>query len=234
MCFLALQPIKTRKIYEEIMDQLKEMIRGGELKPGQRLASEREMAESFNVSRSSVREALTSLAAMGILDIRPGGGTFVRQTTNADTFEPLALLLAIESNPAAQMMEVRRVIETECAALAALRANPAEIAKIESTLNDMRNADSVPAAVEFDLKFHFTIAEATHNSILLRIMNTVADLMHSTLKSDREKLYAEPEQGRQIIIQHEQILDAIKAKKPDQARHSMLLHINSIEKNILQ
>ncbi|MEA1960091.1 MAG: FadR/GntR family transcriptional regulator [Bacillota bacterium] len=174
------------------MEQLKEMIKRGELKPGNKLPSERDMAESLGVSRASVREALTALEAIGILDIRPGEGTFVRQTNDQETFEPLALVLAVEQNPGAQMMEVRRVLESESAALAAERASQEDLNKIDKSLKKMKASSTVQEAVAADLRFHFAIAEATKNTILLRIMNTVADLMHSSFRSDRENLYATP------------------------------------------
>ncbi len=120
---LTFQPIKTKKIWEEIVEQLKTMITNGELEPGDKLPSERDMSESMGVSRASVREALITLEAIGILEIKPGEGTFVRQTSDAETFAPLAMVLALERNPGAQMMEVRRVLETEMAALAAERAS---------------------------------------------------------------------------------------------------------------
>jgi GntR family transcriptional repressor for pyruvate dehydrogenase complex len=227
--YLGFRPIKTRKIYEEIVEQLKDMLSRGELRPGDRLPSEREMAESLGVSRASVREALTALEAIGILDIRPGEGTYVKQTSIAETFEPLALVLAVERNPLAQMMEVRRVIETECAALAALRATPEQLARIEKSLNDMKTAPNVPEAVQHDLRFHFLIAEATQNTILLRMMNTVADLMHHMFRSDREDLYARTQKEGQIIREHEAILRAICNRDHELARRMMLEHINNIE-----
>lgn len=229
---MSFRPIITKKIYEEIVEQIKNMISNGEVKPGEKLPSEREMSESMGVSRASVREALTALEALGILDIKPGEGTFVKQTNILETIEPLALVLAVERTPGAQMMEVRRVLETESAALAAMRATDDNLTRIEQNLNDMKNADSVQLAVEYDLKFHFAIAEATQNTILLRIMNTVADLMHHTFRNDREKLYAYPPKGSQIIAEHEAIFAAIKNRNPQQARNKMLEHINNIEAGI--
>lgn len=231
---MSFQPIKTKKIYEEIVEQLKDMISKGELKPGDKLPSERDMAESLGVSRASVREALTALEAMGILNMRPGEGTFVRQTSNCDTFEPLALVLAVEQNPGGQMMEVRRVVETELAALAAIRATSEDIQKIYESLQIMRTASTVEEAVKADLGFHFSIAEATHNTILLRIMNTVADLMHNSFRSARESLYAESGKGQAIINEHEAIFTSIKERKAEEARCKMLEHINNIEAGIKQ
>ena len=229
---MSFQPIKPKKIYEEIVEQLKEMISTGELKPGDKLPSEREMAESLGVSRASVREALTALEAIGILDIRPGEGTFVQQTSIAETFWPLFLVLAVEKNPGSQLMEVRRVLETESAALAAQRATEEQMANIADILEQMKSSATTTEAVAFDLKFHYAIAEAATNSILLRLMNTVADLMHHTFREDRENLYAAKGRGLKVINEHQAILDAIRNGDAETARVKMLEHINNIEAGI--
>ncbi|PKM77340.1 MAG: GntR family transcriptional regulator [Firmicutes bacterium HGW-Firmicutes-15] len=229
---MSFHPIKTKRIYEEIVEQLKGMISRGDLQPGNKLPAERDMAESLGVSRASVREALTALETMGILDIRPGEGTFVRRTSDSETFEPLALLLAFERNPEAQMMEVRRILETECAALAAVRATQEDLQKIEASLFVMKTANSISEAVDADLRFHFAIAEATKNTVLLRIMNTVSDLMHNTFRQARENLYANPSLGPRVISEHEAINKAIQERKPEEAWAKMLEHINNIESGI--
>jgi GntR family transcriptional repressor for pyruvate dehydrogenase complex len=229
---LSFQPIKTKKIYEEIVEQLKGMISRGDLQPGNKLPAERDMAESLGVSRASVREALTALETMGILDIRPGEGTFVKRTSDSKTFEPLTLLLGFERNPEAQMMEVRRILETESAALAAVRSTTEDLQKIEASLLVMKTAKSVQEAVEADLRFHYSIAEATKNTVLLRIMNTVSDLMHHTFRQAREDLYANPNLGPRIISEHDAINKAIQERKPDEAWAKMLEHINNIESGI--
>lgn len=227
---MSFQPIKIKKIYEEIVEQLKEMISNGELKPGQKLPSERDMAESLGVSRASVREALTTLEAIGILDIRPGEGTFVRETSVSATFAPLAMVLEMEQNPGGQLMEVRRVLETEMAALAAQRATEEDLNNIQTILNHMKTAKTISQAVEADLRFHFSIAEATHNTILLRIMNTVADLMHNTFRVQREELFAD--NGAEIISEHEAIYNAIRDRNSETAKSKMLQHIDNIQAGI--
>ncbi len=229
---LVFQPIKIKKIYEEIVEQLKELIRTGNLKPGDKLPSEREMAESMKVSRSSVREALTALEALGILDVHPGEGTFIKQTSKSEIFESLALVLAMERNPSAQLMEVRRILETESAALASLRATEVNLSKIKANLNQMKNAHSIQEAVEYDLKFHFAIAEATQNTILLRIMNTIADLMHNTFFQDRVELFTDSQKGPRILKEHEEIYMAICERNSKKAKLKMLNHINNIETGI--
>lgn len=227
---MSFQPIKIKRIYEEIMEQLKEMISNGELRHGQKLPSERELAESLGVSRASVREALTALEAIGILDIRPGEGTFVRETSVSDTFAPLAMVLEMEQNSMEQLMEVRRVLETELAALAAQRATAEDLMNIEANLNHMKTAHNISEAVKADLRFHFAIAEATHNRILLRLMNTVADLMHNTFRIQREELFGA--KGREIIAEHEAIYQAIRDGDTGTARLTMLRHIDNIQAGI--
>ncbi len=229
---MGFQPIVTKKIYEEIVDQIRDLIARGELKAGRKLPSEREMSESMGVSRASVREALTAMEAFGILDIRPGEGTFVKETSSSETFKPLAFVLAVEKNPGQQMMEVRRVLESESAALAAMRADETNLMKIRKSLDLMKSAENIQLGVEYDLKFHFAIAEATQNSILLRIMNTVADLMHHTFRIDREKLLSR--NSDEIHSEHEAIYDAIKERNPQKAREKMIEHINHIEKGMEQ
>jgi len=206
------------------------MISNGELKPGQKLPSERDMAESLGVSRASVREALTALEAIGILDIRPGEGTFVRETSVSTTFAPLAMVLEMEQNPGGQLMEVRRVLETEMAALAAQRATEEDLNKIETNLNHMKTATTISQSVEADLRFHFSIAEATHNTILLRMMNTVADLMHNAFRVQREELYSY--KSNEIICEHEAIYNAIRDRDLETARAKMLQHIDNIQAGI--
>jgi len=229
---LTFQPIKAKKIYEEIVEQIRGMITRGELKPGNRLPPERDMAEFLGVSRASVREALTALETIGILDIRPGEGTFVKRTSDSETFGSLTLLLSVEQTPEVQMMEVRRILETESAALAAKRATDADLQKIEESLLVMKTAETISDAVDADVRFHFAIAEATKNSVLLRIMNTVADLMHHTFRQDRENLYANPALGARVLSEHEAILKALQARNPDEAWAKMLEHINNIESSI--
>jgi GntR family transcriptional repressor for pyruvate dehydrogenase complex len=148
---LSFRPIKTKRIYEEIVEQLKELISKGELKHGQKLPAERELAESLGVSRASVREALTALEAIGILDIRPGEGTFIRETSVSTTFAPLTMILEMEQNSISQLMEVRRVLETEIAALAVQRATEEDLARIEENLNRMKSAKTISEAVEAGL-----------------------------------------------------------------------------------
>jgi len=224
------RPIKTRKIYEEIVDQLRELIITGRFNPGDKLPSERDMAHMLGVSRASVREAVVALQAIGILDVKPGEGTFVSATMNAETIEPLAMVLSVEKNSLAQLMEVRRILEVEAAALAALRATAEDRDKMVELLNEMRaTAERHEQGVEFDLFFHYAIAEATKNPLLRRIIKTLDNMMHQTFLINRNEMYANPKTAERILNEHQVILDAILAGDAASAREGMLRHLDHVE-----
>lgn len=226
-------PIKTKKIYEEIVNQLQNMLIEGKYKPGDKLPSEREMAESLGVSRPSVREAITALSAMGILDVRPGEGTYVAHTSDLETIKSWAMLLAIERNSLTQLMEVRRILECEAAALAAKRATPEDIELLERVLNGMREtAERHEQSVEFDLQFHFAVGQATHNRVLHKLINTLDEMMHHTFLSNRHEMYRAPGVASRIIAEHEAILDAIRRRQPNKARLGMAKHLDHVEKGL--
>jgi GntR family transcriptional repressor for pyruvate dehydrogenase complex len=231
---MELKPIKTRKIYEQIVDQIKGLISKGNLHPGDKLLSERELTEHLKVSRASVREALRSLEIMGLLEIKPGEGTFIRQVDINTIIEPLALIFLLEQDKARELLEVRKGLEVEAAGLAAERAEKPDLQAAQDALtemeNDIRNNDPGEAA---DLKFHFAIAEASHNTILIRLMNTVHDSMRQTLRTTRQLWMANtvgtPER---LFEEHRAIYLAIQNKDKKVSRQLMYDHLIKVELEI--
>src|SRR5919108_336556 len=137
---VSIAPIKSTRIYEEIVRQVKQMIAEGRLKSGDRLPPERDLAEMFVVSRTSVREALRALESLGLLEIRAGEGTFVREVSVESLIEPLALVMASQREAIAELFEARRLLEPGIAALAASRATPEEVSEMERILEDQAKA----------------------------------------------------------------------------------------------
>src|SRR5918996_1817379 len=131
---MEIAPIKSTRIYEEIVRQIKAMIAEGRLKSGDQLPPERDLAEKFLVSRTSVREALRALESVGLIDIRPGEGTFVREVSVDALVEPLALVLLAQRAMIEELFEARRLLEPAIAGLAARRASKDEIQEMERTL----------------------------------------------------------------------------------------------------
>ncbi|HEY3399307.1 MAG TPA: FadR/GntR family transcriptional regulator [Geothrix sp.] len=222
-------PIKTKRLYEEIVEQIKQLITDGKLKPGDKLLAERDLAERFQVSRASVREAIRTLEMLGIIDIRPGEGTFVRSTETDDIIRPLAMFLAVERNSLLDMFEMRRIFETANAGLAAERATLEELDQIGFMLTSMQerlNVQDSEKGEEYDAAFHYAVAEATHNSLLTKLFKTVSEEFAKANSVARRQLYHDNvENAQKIIDQHSEIFAAIRSRSPQAASEAMLAHL---------
>ena len=223
---MDLAPIKSTRIYEEIVRQVKAMIADGKLKGGDRLPPERDLAEKFVVSRTSVREALRALESLGLVEIRPGEGTFVRQVSIDTLIEPLALLMVSQREAIGELFEARRLLEPSLAALAATRATPDEIQEMERILDEQgREVASGRTGLAQDAQFHAAIGAAAHNRAITRIAHGIMDL----LTQSREDSLNTPGRPTRSHEDHRRILAAIGRRDADGARAAMLEHIGAVE-----
>ena len=223
---MDLAPIKSTRIYEEIVRQVKAMIADGKLKGGDRLPPERDLAEKFVVSRTSVREALRALESLGLVEIRPGEGTFVRQVSIDTLIEPLALLMVSQREAIGELFEARRLLEPSLAALAATRATPDEIQEMERILDEQgKEVASGRTGLAQDAQFHAAIGAAAHNRAITRIAHGIMDL----LTQSREDSLNTPGRPTRSHEDHRRILAAIGRRDADGARAAMLEHIGAVE-----
>ncbi len=232
---MAFKPIRAKKLYEEIVEQITQLMAGGDLKPGDKLLSERELAELLQVSRPSVREALQSLEMLGFVEIKHGGGTFVRNTNGDSVIRPLAMFLAVEKSSLLEMFEVRRTFETATARLAAERASDGEIDRIGKALEEMKerfNARDSEKGEEADVEFHYAVAEATHNTLLIRLFRTLSAEFTRAVSAARRRLYMDRDHPRKIVEQHRRIYKAIQDRDPEAAAQAMLAHLNFAEREL--
>jgi len=219
-------PIKSTRIYEEIVRRVKAMIAEGRLKGGDRLPPERDLAEKFVVSRTSVREALRALESLGLVEIRPGEGTFIREVSIDALVEPLARLMVSEREATGELFEARRLLEPSLAALAATRATPEEIQEMERILE--AQAQEIAAGrtgLAQDAQFHSAIGAAAHNRAITRIAHAVMDL----LTQSREESLNAPGRPTRSHEDHRRVLAAVQARDPEGARRAMLEHIEAVE-----
>jgi len=229
------KPIKTKKIYEEIIDQVKVLIAEGSLSPGDRLISERELADKLQVGRSAVREAFRALEAMGIIEIRAGEGTFIREANTQPFIEVLALLLVSQGDSVRELLELRKILEVESAGLAALRHTAEELTSMEEHLEQMhQDLLNGELGEQADMNFHYAIANATHNDLLFKLMNTISDTMRNGLRSAREQLYRTPGTPERLLREHQEICRQIKNTNAEGARKAMLEHLEKVEKSLLK
>lgn len=224
------KPIRPKKISEEIVSQIKELITIGELKPGERIPSERELAQMLGVSRPSVREAIMVLDAMGLLEARQGGGTYVRSLTAAALSDPLTVM--VEENPALlhALVEVRMGLETWSSYLAAQRASASEIEHLGKLFATMeKQAGQGGWDAEVDSQFHYAITAATHNTLQMHVLNTIHSLFHKTIQVALTEFYRKEGMIELLLDQHRAIYQAIAEGQPEQAREAMLRHISLVE-----
>jgi len=224
------KPVKIKKIYEEVIEQIKKLIIDGQLQPGDKLMSERQLAETLSVSRASVREAFSALEMMGIITIRPGEGSFVRQASYEGMLEPLSFLLERDIDNVMELLEVRKILEVEIATLAAIRATAEDLEDIRRALNKM--VDDVNAGEIGDIsdaEFHFAVVKAAHNPILVTLVNTISDMMAKTVRFSRRKIFLEENMPTILYDSHCSIFQAIVDQKAQLAGRLMHEHLTMVE-----
>lgn len=225
-----LKAIKKTRVYEEIVTQLKGLIAEGKLKSGDQLPSERELSEQLKVSRASVREAIRALESQGLLQIRPGEGTYVAASVEA-LVHPFASALLREKEALLEIFEVRKILEPEIAAMAAERAIPIEVQEMADILEKQaREIAEGGTGVEADTAFHSALAKAAKNTLLLRLTDAIVD----SLRESRERSLQTGDRPVRSLAGHYKILEAVKVGDPVGARRAMLTHLEEIEQNILR
>ncbi|AJE80090.1 MULTISPECIES: FadR/GntR family transcriptional regulator [Bacillus] len=223
--------IKTKKIYEEVADALLEKIKAGELKPGEKLDSVQALSESFQVSRSAVREALSALKAMGLVDMKQGEGTYIREFEPSHVSQPLSSALLMKKEDVKQLLEVRKLLELGVAAMAAEKRTEDDLQKIRQALLEMKGIDGDEELGEkADFSFHMALAEASQNGLLKHLMNHVSALLLETMRETRKIwLFSKRTSVQRLYEEHERIYSAVAAKDADEAEAAMTAHLTNVE-----
>ena len=221
--------IKRQRVSDEIVNQVKNLISEGKLKPGDRLPPERELIKEFGVSRPSIREALNSLVAQGFLEVKQGNRTFVKSITSEKIQDPLSLLLKADTKKIFDLIEVRKAMETWGAFHAAQRVTEEDIKRLEGIIAKMKAAlDESKPWVKQDADFHLAMAQATHNTIQTHMMFTIYDLLRESVA----RVFRDQGKAKKLFHQHYRIFSAIKNRSPEKARERMLEHLNYVESEV--
>jgi GntR family transcriptional repressor for pyruvate dehydrogenase complex len=223
----AFRVVRKTRVSEEIIDQVRDLITSGRLTRGDRLPAERELAHAFSVGRSAVREAIRALESLGIVEARAGEGTFVVSIPGGQERDPITASLFQAWNTQRKLFEVRRVLEPGLAGLAARRATPEQIEKMQAILDDQKGKiQARESYMKEDTAFHYLIAEATGNEILLRVADSLMELLRET----RDTSWKAPARPARSLKQHQAVLHAIEARNPLVAERRMREHIQAIER----
>ncbi len=215
---------------EAIARRMIRLLTQGDYKSGDPLPSELELARQFKVGRGAVREALKALSVIGLVRVERGRGTFVRERSDF-LVRPISMGFHAGIEPQS-LVEARMLIEVELAGLAASRANASQIQSLESHLDRMKKTDPGQAAGQYlqaDMDFHFTIASAARNLILSQFLTLIRNLMSEWIVVSLSR----PGVASEAIQHHQQILNAIRDRKPTGARKAMTDHLNAMGKRLI-
>jgi GntR family transcriptional regulator, transcriptional repressor for pyruvate dehydrogenase complex len=225
------QPLDRRKVYEQVAAQLLAQIGARHLAPGDPLPPERELTETFQVGRSSIREALRMLESQGVIT-SANGGTFVVADAANPLNSSLQLVFALDSETGIHdLFELRRIIDCEAAALAAARRRDVHLHAMSTSIREMEEALAANGRDErfiaADLRFHLAIAEATGNRLIVYSMQAARDVVTRAL----EQVVHVPRSPESAIVEHRAVLEAIQAKNPEWARNAMREHLERVERD---
>ncbi len=227
---MILKAIRKTRVYEDIVTQLKDLIADGKLRPGDQLPPERELSDTFQVSRASVREAIRTLESMGFLDTKQGEGTYIASSVET-LLASLPSTLFQRRDFLLQAFEARKILEPAIAALAAERIAPEEVAQLETILKEQaRQITEGETGVEADTRFHSVLAEAAKNGVLLKLNEAIVD----SLRETRERSLQTWGRPARSLAGHREILQAIQTGDPTRAREAMRDHLEAIEHNVLK
>jgi GntR family transcriptional repressor for pyruvate dehydrogenase complex len=224
------EAVRRTKVYEQAAQQLQRMIRDGLFKPGEKLPAERELAEMLQVSRGSLRDAIRTLELMGLVEPRQGEGTVVCDPSARSLINPLATVLPSQRELVAELLEFRRMIEPTLAAKAARNVSDEELTYLEDILRRQKEkVDRGELAIEEDSEFHYAIAEAARNSVVLKVLDAFMDLLRET----RERSLQLDGRLQRSFAGHRRILNAIRKRDPAEAEEAMRRHIDEVEGIVL-
>lgn len=216
--------LKRDKLYKQVADQIQELILDDSIHAGDKLPGERELAEQMGVSRTVIREAIRVLSDRGLVQVKSGCGTYVRELSVKDAAASIELFLKLKQSPQSyqDVSEVRRMIEVEAAGLAAERATPDDMAKIRKAIEGMQAAgNDVQRYAEHDVAFHTAIAQATHNELISVLLGPISDLLADMVRVSLDA----PNAADEGLAHHHHILEQIQARDRGAAQRAMRAHI---------
>lgn len=220
-------------LYIQVAERIQHLIKTGDLVPNDQLLPERELAETFGVSRTSVRNALAYLHGQGTIAVNPRDGAYVRKRSLEDALSSLIDVLFFEREQVAHLFEVRRIIETQAASLAAVRRTEADVQRLR-ILNRQFEADLKRGDLAFqaNTRFHIGIVETAKNPLLNEVMCTLLTATIEVYEKAREKSLSSTSNLSRFVDEHEAIINAIDQQDPELATKLIAKHIDDAQKRV--
>jgi DNA-binding FadR family transcriptional regulator len=225
------EPVKNQRISDEILRQIRDAVLGGKFKIGDRLPNERELAQQFAASRTSVREALRGLEQTGVIRIKKGinGGVFVADPDHRLVSRPFQTLLQLRKVSMDNIVEARLIFEPAAARLAAQRAKLEDLEEMEQVIEKMSNAvNTGELPTSFDLKFHKLIARAARNPILEMLSESMLEVASQVITD----LHPSLDVLKHVVSRHREVFEAVKSRNADLAFSVMSNHIIDVRNRL--
>lgn len=226
------QPVRNKRLHQQIFEQIQALILNGELKPGDKLPSERVLVEMLKASRNSIREALRSLEILGIIECRHGGGNFIRCDMRSGLIEPLSIMFQLHGGNFTDILEVRRSLEAEAIALAAVRITPEQSECLRNIIEKIRVEKDEDESIRLDKEFHLKIAEFSGNMLLLAFLTAISSILEKSIKDGRRVIMRSFRNHKELFKAHEKIYASIAAHDKDAAVKEIGRHFKMIIDNI--
>ncbi len=226
---------KTPTMSRRVADYLSRLVADGTLKPGEKLPGETALAQRLGVSRPTLREALGVLQVKGLLEVRPRSGTYVTSAVDGGGGNVVDELVAVDPTKIWELLEIRKVVDTEAAALAARRRNPADLARLDEIMQSVRNLGGQDLIRRSEggkayARFFAFLAHATHNTLYSHLMSWVSSTLRHLVPYSRQRLSGKPEIGDAILGHIVAIARSVEDSDPQAARRTTLEHLEFLEK----
>jgi GntR family transcriptional repressor for pyruvate dehydrogenase complex len=226
----AIKAVEKKRAYEDVVAQIRALIDDGRLKQGDQLPTERELSETFRVSRATIREAIRTLESAKLVQSRQGDGTYVLASSEETLVQTLAAVLFNEKDTIYDIFYVRKIIEPHVAELAAENATLGEIKELATLI--MEHEESIAegkSVTKYDSAFHGLLARMSKNPIMERLLSALVDLFEQT----RGEYLQNNERAKKSFIGHHEVFTAIKSRDCTAARRAMSRHLEKVEKIVM-
>lgn len=228
---MEIKPIQRVNAVDQIFNQLRDQLIDGRWTAGERLPSENELAEMFNVSRITIRQALQKLKALGLIETHSGAGSYVKNVDISDTFNELKPILYIGNVTTDNILEFRRMIDTECIRIATVRAKESDLRRLDKIYEKMKEAQQagdVKRFSKYDMKFHQEVVKMTSNPLMVKTYAILSDVLNVALQDIIDKMRFE-----RAVEYHAKMLDAMHRRDPEEAAKYMAEHINAAKEYVV-
>lgn len=226
------KPVKNMKVYEQVVDQIKEMVRIGQIKKGDKLPTERVMAEELQVSRTSIREAMRALEVVGLVESRQGAGNYIREEFDDVLLEPLSIVFMLQNGTNKDIFELREVLELSTIFLSVMRISDEELKKLGELVEMFKTSRNEKENVKIDSEFHSIIVKAANNVLITNLLEVVSELVDKFITEGRRAILSDERNKEKLLDFHEKIYLAIKNRDVYSAYKYMQEHFELIKENI--